>query len=513
MERLKLFNYDAIKPRLYQELIASTAIRRNTLVVLPTGLGKTVIAALVVAYRLQKYPSSKALILAPTRPLCSQHQKTFQKLLRIDPEKVVLVTGKIKKEKRVDLYKKAKVVVSTPQCIKNDLERGVLSLKDFSVVVFDEAHRCVKNYDYTHVAKAYTQQALSPLILGLTASPGGNPERIEEIKKHLKIEAVEIRSESDPDVAPYVKKTKVEWVYVEFPEEFKKIKELLESVLEDRINFLKERGLVDKDVKFSELIKLSEILSESYYTTGERISGIALSMVAEAIKIDHAIELLETQGLTPLRIYFQNLKKQKSRASRRVLNDPRVVDAILLTERLWKEGKRHPKMTKLIAIIKDILRANNDGKIIVFANYRATINEIIKTLEKNGIKCKKLVGQAKKDIDKGLKQKEQIRVLNEFKLGVFNVLVASSVGEEGLDIPEVSAVIFYEAIPSELRRVQRRGRTGRTMPGRVIYLLTKGTRDEAYYWASFHRERKMKRVLYSLKRKSVKKSTIMDWLR
>jgi len=92
-----------------------------------------------------------------------------------------------------------------------------------------------------------------------------------------------------------------------------------------------------------------------------------------------------------------------------------------------------------------------------------------------------------------------MQLLEDFKEGKFNVLVASSVGEEGLDIPEVQTVMFYEPVASELRRIQRSGRTGRTKPGKVIYLITKGTKDEAYHWASERKQKKMKDMLYKLK--------------
>ncbi|HDJ96783.1 MAG TPA: DEAD/DEAH box helicase [Candidatus Aenigmarchaeota archaeon] len=510
--RLKLYDYSKLKPRLYQETIAATAIKRNTLVVLPTGLGKTLIAVLVAAYRLQKYPKSKILMMAPTRPLCAQHQKTFKKLLKIDDEKIILVTGKIKPEKRKLLYKDATIVISTPQCIQNDLKRGILKLTNFSLAIFDESHRCVKDYAYTFVAKKYVEQSLYPLILGLTASPGGKIERISEIKRNLKIEAVEIRSETDKDVAPYVQKTKREWVYVELPEEFKKIRELLNEALNERISVLKEKNLLNKDAKMKDLIKLSNKLAEVYYEKGNRNAGFALSVTAEAIKIDHAIDLLETQGIKPLFDYFTRLSKDTSRTTKRMLNDPRVIKAVALTKELYEKGFIHPKMKKLLSIVKDLIKLNRNVRIIVFANYRATINEILKKFKENGIDARKLVGQAKKSIDKGLKQREQIAIINEFNLGLFNVLVCSSIGEEGLSINAVDYVIFYENVPSEIRRIQRRGRTGRTAPGKVIFLITKGTRDEAYYWASFHREKKMKKILYSMREKNRIK-TLLDWLR
>jgi Fanconi anemia group M protein len=195
-----LFKSNVAEPREYQKSIAETASKKNTLVVLPTGMGKTLIAVLVGINRLEKYPESKILITAPTRPLNAQHKKSFEHFTEINPEEIVLITGKIKPEEREQLYKKAKVVVATPQTIRNDVANGKLNLEDFSFVTFDEAHRCVKDYAYNYVAKKYREQAKHPLILGLTASPGGTHEKIDEIRENLFIEAVEIRTEIDKDV-------------------------------------------------------------------------------------------------------------------------------------------------------------------------------------------------------------------------------------------------------------------------------------------------------------------------
>ena len=170
-----------IEPREYQKSIAETAAKRNTLVVLPTGIGKTLIAVIVAVKRLEKFPDSKILIMAPTRPLNAQHKKSFEKFTTIDAEKIILITGKIQPEEREKLYKDATIVVATPQTIRNDLKSEKINLKDFSFAVFDEAHRSVKDYAYTQVAKKYKEQAEHPLILGLTASPGGSIEKIDSI--------------------------------------------------------------------------------------------------------------------------------------------------------------------------------------------------------------------------------------------------------------------------------------------------------------------------------------------
>ena len=84
-----------------------------------------------------------------------------------------------------------------------------------------------------------------------------------------------------------------------------------------------------------------------------------------------------------------------------------------------------------------------------------------------------------------------------------DILVASSVAEEGIDIPEVNAVIFYEPIGSELRKIQRAGRTGRTKPGKIIFLITKETRDVGLFFSSMRKEKKMKNTLNKMKGENI----------
>ena len=213
---------DSLEAREYQENIAKTAREQNTLVVLPTGMGKTLISLLVVADRLEKFPESKIMILSPTRPLSAQHKKTFENFTTIPEDEIILLTGKIRPENRTELYKKSKIIIATPQTVENDLENNKIDLSEFSFIVFDEAHRAVKEYAYPFVAKKFMLQSKNPLILGLTASPGATQERIQEICNNLFIKGVEIRSESDLDVEKYVQPIEHENIYVEIPEEFKK---------------------------------------------------------------------------------------------------------------------------------------------------------------------------------------------------------------------------------------------------------------------------------------------------
>ena len=152
-----------ITPREYQKKIYETAKENNTLVVLPTGLGKTLIALMLTIERQKRFPGKKALILAPTRPLIEQHFEYFKKKLPELFADIQLFTGSVNAPQRRKIWQNADIIFSTPQCIANDLENRLYDLRDAALLVIDEAHRCVKNYDYTKVVKHYKENSSAPL--------------------------------------------------------------------------------------------------------------------------------------------------------------------------------------------------------------------------------------------------------------------------------------------------------------------------------------------------------------
>jgi len=510
---LPILKESSFEPRDYQRNIAEKAAKQSTLVVLPTGMGKTLIAVMVGAWRLDEL-GGKILITAPTRPLNAQHTRSFEQFTHIPMEDIVLITGNAKPESRKKIYERATIVAATPQCIENDLAAGRLNLADFTLVIFDEAHRAVKNYSYTTIAKKYMMQAKDPLILGLTASPGSSRARIEEVASNLFIRAVEVRSETDTDVKPYVQQTQQDWISVDFPEEHKKIKAELEEMLKDDVWWLKEKHYIHTYKPSRKmLLAVQQRVGASYSRSKGNFGAFwALIRSAEAIKLEHAIELLETQGIEFLKDYLQRVGESRKRTDQRMMKNKHMQEAMRLIDELHAAGNENPKMIKLREVVKDILSRNEKAKIMVFANYRFTIDGIRNMLIKEGIKSEILIGQAIKD-GKGMTQQQQIEIIRRFRDEEFNVLVCSSVGEEGLDVVEVSTVIFFESVPTEIRKIQRSGRTGRTKPGKVYFFVTKGTRDEAYYFSALNKEKRMKGVLQELQagRPLRSKKSLLDW--
>ena len=505
----KFIKPESVERREYQINIANSAMNDNTLVVLPTGLGKTIIALLLIANKLEN-KKDKILFLAPTKPLVVQHAQFLKQFLTLGEDSIAIFTGEVSPGKRKEIWDKNQIIVSTPQVIENDLLSKRLDLKDVSFIIFDEAHHAVGEYAYVFVSEMYMKQREKRHVLGITASPGNDISKILEVCKNLETDNIEIRTKYDPDVKPYVHDLKITWKEISLPSEFIYTIQLLRKALSERLKILKENRVIES--ASVSLINRTKLLDAQKKIQSEIRSKVkppkilfkAASVQSEAMKIHYALELLQTQGINALKNYFQRIGKEAtsrdgSKASRRIMSDNNIMEAVAYVKSLNIE---HPKLGEIVKIIKQQLEAKPSSRIIVFTHYRDTsshVTELLKNVEK--AKPARFIGQAGRDGDKGLTQKEQALVIKQFKEGEYNVLIATSVAEEGLDIPSTDMVVFYEPIPSEIRVIQRRGRTGRKMPGKVIILITKGTSDEGYYWAAKRKEKRMRSELELIRSK------------
>lgn len=491
------------KLRLYQESILGSACARNTLAVLPTGLGKTAIAAMLIRHRLSLYPKSKAVFLAPTRPLVEQHLNTLKDFF----DDVVSFSGSVGPDKRSALWGEHQVFVSTPQGFENDLISNRISLKDVSVLVFDEAHRAVGDYAYVFVAKKYVESSDNPRVLGLTASPGSDEETILDVCRNLFVEDLEFRSSDDLDVAPYIQDLDVEYVKVDLPEEFKRVKMFLDRCYDSKLKEASLLGYVKDNIAYSKTALLA-LISELHgkVSSGEKFFEVlkTISLLSEALKVQHAQELIETQGVHPLVEYLEGLEKQafssSTKAVKNLVRDVNFRSALIAARALVSQNFLHPKIESLKEIVLSELERSSSAKIIIFSQFRDTGIKIKEVLDSVFVSSELFTGQAKKK-NSGLSQKNQKELIEKFRDDSFSCLIATSVGEEGLDIPEVNLVVFFEPVPSAIRTVQRRGRTGRHSRGKVVVLVTSDTRDESNRWVAHHKEKRMYRVLRGIKSK------------
>jgi Fanconi anemia group M protein len=495
---------EGITPREYQKKIFETCNEKNCLVVLPTGLGKTLIALMLTIKRMQKFPGEKVVLLAPTKPLAEQHLNFFKTHLPELFGDMQLFTGLITPDKREKIFQTADIIFSTPQCVANDLKNKLYDLSEVCLLVEDEAHRCMKNYDYNFLAKKYKEQSKHPRILGLTASPGSDKTKIKTICKNLFVEEVELRTRNSPDVKNYLQELKFEKILVNFPPEFEEIRYILKKIFDNYVEELKRRKVLWGPASKTGLIQLQKKIMATLSNGHKNYNYMfGASACAQAIKIQHALELLETQTLSSFNKYLNNLfnqaRQKKSKGVIKLVAKPEFNFVFIRTNELLTKKFEHPKINELIKIIKKEKSQNDKLKVIVFAQFRDTIKFLSDELNKiQGIKSQVFVGQTKKE-GLGLNQKEQKKIIENFSNGEINILCATSIGEEGLDIPEVNTVIFYEPIPSAIRKIQRSGRTARLMKGKLIMLITKGTRDETFYYVSMAKEKSMHSAISSIK--------------
>lgn len=491
-------------PRLYQETILATAAMKNTLVVLPTGMGKTAVALMLAAQRLKQFPNSKIVFVAPTKPLVEQHMRSFAKYMDIEDDKVALFTGNVSPKKREEIFKNVQVVFSTPQGLENDVIGNKVDLSDVSLLVVDEAHRAVGEYSYVFLARQYQKRSDWPRILALTASPGSNTEKILEVCENLFIEAVEIRTANDPDVKPYIQEVDLKTVRVELSDDLKKVKRLVEACIQGKASQMRALGFKGGLTTKTDLL-MAQRQMHAKMGGGERSFEVlrAISVLAEIMKAHHALELVETQSVQSSVAYFDKLFAQgrlgRTKAAKNLCVDRSFKSAYVLLQSLSEKGAEHPKLPLVVDFIKKEVSKNDKVKIILFTQYRDSAKSVRDALRENNVLAEVFVGQAKKG-GTGLSQKKQIELLDLFRDGMFNVLIATSVAEEGLDIPQVDIVAFYEPIASAVRSIQRRGRTGRSEKGRVVMFLTKGTREEAYSYVAKNREKRMVRVLEDMRK-------------
>ena len=457
----KYLKNDSLEARDYQINLARHASTENCLIVLPTGLGKTAVAAQLVAEFLTKNTGA-SLILAPTRVLVEQHYQFMMNHLCI--EDIALVTGAETIKRRTKLWSNS-VICATPEITQNDLVRGLVTSNDFNLVIFDEAHRSVGNYAYTAIASAFANSFVR--LVGMTATLPSERKKLDEIVNALGAQSIESRTEQSDDVKDYVQDTKTDMIKLYLSDEMVEIQQLIKKALDVRYTAIKSAGIDTGSNK-----SLSALLRLRMFVLSHRKN--AIKPLFSAIRIIYSLNMFEAHGVTTFLRFCERAAKKSTVAKVLIEDDEHFSKAIARARALQKQGIEHPKIAKTLELL-----SGSSDKVIVFSSYRDSVEVICEKLRSANITAEMLIG---KSGESGLKQKKQIETVSRFREGDYRVLVTTRVGEEGLDISEVNLVIFYDSVPSSIRYIQRKGRTGRHRSGRLVSLVTMDTIDVAYHW-------------------------------
>lgn len=490
-----------LEEREYQAYLSQKAREQSTLVVLPTGTGKTAVSVLVTAQRLMENFGGTSLLLAPTKPLVEQHTETYRELLDIADEEIIMFTGETRPEERKEIWEDgASVVIATPQVVENDLLAGRISMENVSHLTFDECHRGTGNYPYVYIAEKYADQSHDPLITGLSASPGDTQEDILRVCQNINVDSIEVMTEDDERLAPYVHETTVEARFIDIDDEILSIRDSLQDVYKTKLKQLKNSGYLDsarKDLPVGALQSARGKIQQAM-NKGEGDAYQAMSVWAEAMKMAQAVELIETQGVDAFVEYASRLRSESrgsdsSKAVERLVADPTFQTAV---DRANTYDGTYDKFEALRAELVREVKISG-GKSLVFTKSRDTVELLLDVLG-DDFNVGRLVGQQDKSNSDGMTQDEQRTAIQKFETGEHEVLVSTQVGEEGLDIPSVDLVVFYEPVTKGIELIQRQGRTGRDQKGRVVILIGEGTRDVGYYYKSKNQEKQMADDMESL---------------
>lgn len=478
----------------YQLTIAEKALYHNTLVSLPTGLGKTLIAAVVMYNFYRWFPTGKIVFMAPTKPLVAQQIRACHEIMGIPLSDTAELQGNVPPAMRRVLWSSKRVFFCTPQSLQNDLRRGVCAAEKFVCIVVDEAHRATGNYAYCCVVQEIEAKTTFFRVLALSATPGAKFDVIQDVVTNLRISHIESRSADDPDVKKYTHARQEEVVVCRLGTQILEVKALFLKCFTPIVQRLLRGNIIQQGdpEKLSSwyVLQARERFRKSPNYASNRSAECDLALL---IGLLHAKGLLTGHGLSSFRDQITNWIEERktgkmSWSKREMLQSPEfqaLESSLSVTPgaNTSSNTASHPKLVKLREVLLEHFQRHAVGKsstrAIVFTQYRASVSEIVALLRPLAplLNVQPFIGQGasgKAKENKGQSQKVQQDIVRRFRLGEFNVLVATCIAEEGLDIGEVDLIVSFDALTSPVRMIQRMGRTGRKRVGRVIILVTEG---------------------------------------
>ena len=467
---------DKYPERSYQLQMSHSAIMQNTLVSLPTGLGKTLIAAVVMYNYYRWFPTGKIVFCAPTRPLVSQQILACYKIMGIPEQHTAEISGRSKPDSRTVMWRNKRVFFCTPQTLVKDIQDDRCDASSIVCVVMDEAHRATGEHANSVLVRLIDDSAAKYRLVGLSATPGADIKSIQAILDTLHISRIEARTEDDPNVSKYVHQTEEEVIVVKQPDVVKALDTKFSELIVPILTRLREEKVSQRLHYDSATLKpWSVIQAQKEYVsrTGDhRLDGqfnILRELVnSRAILKEHGVQMARQKLAEASHKQYMNYITRTA-PFQSLMRDMMIVASGASQEEVEATTdtfENNPKLSKLVEVLTEHFerkRAINEStRVIVFSQWRESVNGIVKMLEFQNstlIKPAQFIGQASKKAAgtksktkkkngssstsnnystgqdaAGMNQAQQQRVLQQFGEGVYNVLVCTCVAEEGLDV-------------------------------------------------------------------------------
>ncbi|KAL8663927.1 MAG: hypothetical protein Q9202_003476 [Teloschistes flavicans] len=503
------------KIRDYQYSIVAKGLYNNTLVALPTGLGKTFIAATVMLNWFRWTKDAQLVFVAPTKPLVSQQIKACFEIAGIPRSMTTMLTGATPPGIRAEEWRSKRVFFMTPQTIVNDLKTGICDPKRLVLLVVDEAHRATGGYAYVEVVQFLRRFNQSFRVLALTATPGASIESVQEVIDGLGISRIEIRTEESMDIRDFVHARKVKTKLLDNSDEMVMIMDLFAKALQPLVDKLCTMNAYwGRDPMTLTPYGCNQARTRWMASDAGRKANFGVKNMVNTIfsllaSLAHGIELLKFHGIGPFYhkvLAFRNETRDagnKGSKYRRQIDEDENFQRMMSRMQLWINNADfigHPKLEYLQEVVLNHFLDAGEGRgatapsgtrIMVFAHYRDSAEEIVRVLKRNDpmVRPRVFVGQANSKGSDGMDQKTQLDVIQKFQSGIYNTLVATSIGEEGLDIGEIDLIVCFDASASPIRMLQRMGRTGRKRAGNIVVTLMKGKEESNFIKAKDNYEK------------------------
>lgn len=475
---------------------------KNIIVWLPTGSGKTRAAAYVAKRHLETVDGAKVVVLVNRVHLVSQHCEEFSRMLERRWAITTLSGNMGPRAGFGHVARRHDLLICTAELLQKALaspeEEEHVELNAFSLLVVDECHHTHKDTVYNIILSRYLELKLQrtrplPQVLGLTASPGtGGASTLEGAIDHVlqlcaNLDTWRIMSPQDHRLQlqehSHQPCKQYDLCYRHTQDPFGDMLKKLMDQIHDHLEMPELRRDFGTQTYEQQVVELSQDAAEAGLLD-RRVYALHLRRYNDALLIHDTVRAVD--ALDTLRDFYNRERATKTQ----ILHGERWLLALFddheneLT-RLATSSPENPKLEVLEAILLKQFRSPDSPRGIIFTRTRQSAHSLLLWLQQQpglqtvDIRPQVLIGAGNNSQKTQLiqmTQRDQQEVIQKFRNGTLNLLVATSVAEEGLDIPQCNVVVRYGLLTNEISMVQARGRA-RASQSMYSFVAAQGSRE------------------------------------